>query len=181
MVGPRPNLHVVEVYVGRAATCTRGTAHARHGAQSTGPSLGRDSDGMRRRGLGRGLLELVLPAGSAKIIVGSHSGGGVTGGDLNEALVVEAAGDDLYEVAGGASMPNLDRMRASCCCSLCAIWAICASCCDCLLSLCSSSSIISSTLPSPLPICALTSASCALISATCALTSALSSSLTSST
>ena len=100
---------------------------------------------------------------------------------MNEALVVEAAGDDLYEVAGGASMPNLDRMRASCCCSLCAIWAICASCCDCLLSLCSSSSIISSTLPSPLPICALTSASCALISATCALTSALSSSLTSST
>ena len=178
MVGPRPNLHVVEVYVGRAATCTRGTAHARHGAQSTGPSLGRDSDGMRRRGLGRGLLELVLPAGSAKIIVGSHSGGGVTGGDLNEALVVEAAGDDLYEVAGGASMPNLDRMRASCCCSLC---AICASCCDCLLSLCSSSSIISSTLPSPLPICALTSASCTLISATCAVTSALSSSLTSST
>ena len=145
-------------------SCTKGMAHARHGAQSIGPSLGRDSDGMRRRGLGRGLLELVLPADSAKI-VGSHSGGGVTGS----------------KVAGGTSMPNLDRMRASCCCSLCAIWAICASCCDCLTSLRSSSSIISSTLPSPLPICALTSASCALISATCAVTSALSSSLTSST
>ena len=145
-------------------SCTKGMAHARHGAQSIGPSLGRDSDGMRRRGLGRGLLELVLPADSAKI-VGSHSGGGVTGS----------------KVAGGTSMPNLDRMRASCCCSLCAIWAICASCCDCLTSLRSSSSIISSNLPSPLPICALTSASCALISATCAVTSALSSSLTSST
>ena len=182
VVGPRPALHVVGSIRRKSFNMHEGhgacLAHARHSAQSTGPRLGRDSDGMRRRGLGRGLLELVLPAGSAKIIVGSHSGGGVTGGDLNEALVVEAAGDDLNEVAGGASMPNLDRMRASCCCSLC---AICASCCDCLSSLRSSSSIISSTLPSPLPICALTSASCALISATCALTSALSSSLTSST